>query len=203
MKFFKSAAEFRAWLARNHRSASELWVGFYKKASGKGGLTYGEAVDEALCFGWIDGLRKRVDTVSYTNRFSPRQPRSAWSAINIRRVAALTKAGRMDDWGLRVFRERDVTRSERYSYERKQVQLEPQLRRRFQSNAAAWRFFESQAPSYRRTVTWWIMSAKKDDTRWRRLDALIMESGRGRRLGLLAPPRSRSASPSSSRSRST
>jgi uncharacterized protein YdeI (YjbR/CyaY-like superfamily) len=186
-QFFKSPADFRAWLARNHASGSELWVGFYKKDSGKGGLTYSEALDEALCFGWIDGVRKRVDAVSFTQRFSPRTPRSIWSAVNIERVAALRKAGRMDAVGLQVFRDRDVRRSQLYSYERKKSALEPALLRRFQSRATAWRFFEAQAPSYQRTVTWWIMSAKKDETRCRRLDMLIADSESGRRMGLLTP----------------
>jgi uncharacterized protein YdeI (YjbR/CyaY-like superfamily) len=186
-RFFKSPADFRAWLARNHASASELWVGFYRKDSGKGGLTYSDALDEALCFGWIDGVRKRVDAVSFMQRFSPRTPKSIWSAVNLKRVAALTKAGRMDAVGLQVFRDRDVQRSKLYSYERKQSQLEEGLLRRFRSYATAWRFFEAQAPSYQRTVTWWIMSAKKEETRCRRLDILIAGSESGRRLGLLTP----------------
>lgn len=196
MKFFESAGDFRSWLARNHDKASELWVGFYKKDSGKGGLTYAEAVDEALCFGWIDGVRKRVDAVSYTNRFSPRRPRSIWSAINIRRVGELTKAGRMDPAGLEVFRNRDAERSHLYSYERQRGELAPGLLARFRTKASAWQFFESQSPSYRRTLTWWIMSAKKDDTRWRRLDSLMKACTRGQRLGLLPPPRSESRSSS-------
>jgi uncharacterized protein YdeI (YjbR/CyaY-like superfamily) len=200
--FFKSPAEFRTWLSRNHASATEVWIGFYRKDSGKKGISYSEALDEALCFGWIDGVRKRVDAISYTNRFSPRQPRSIWSAINIRRVAELTKAGRMDPAGLQVFQNRDGERSKLYSYERENCQLEPALLRRFRSNGKAWEFFESQSPSYRRTVTWWIMSARKEDTRWRRLDVLIADSARGRRLGLAAPQPSRSASSSSPASRS-
>ena len=201
--FCKSAAAFRAWLARHHASAPEVWIGFYKKDSGRKGITYSEALDEALCFGWIDGVRKRVDAISYTNRFSPRTARSIWSAVNVRRVDALTKAGRMDPAGLQVFRNRDVARSKLYSYERDTCELDSALVRRFRSNVEAWEFFESQSPSYRRTVTWWIMSAKKEDTRWRRLDVLIADSAKGRRLGLVSPQPSRSASSSSRASRSS
>jgi uncharacterized protein YdeI (YjbR/CyaY-like superfamily) len=188
-RFFKSSGEFRSWLSRNRASASELWIGFHKKASGKAGISYGEALDEALCFGWIDGVRKSIDATSYTIRFSPRKPKSLWSAVNTRRVAALTKAGRMDPSGLEVFRNRDPTRSRLYSYERERAELDGPLLERFRSRAAAWRFFESQPPSYKRTVTYWIMSAKQEETRSRRLDALIAESEHRRRMGLLTPPK--------------
>lgn len=189
--FFKTSAEFRSWLAKNRTAASELWVGFYKKDSGKGGITYSEALDEALCFGWIDGVRKSVDAESYTIRFSPRQPKSIWSAVNARRVAALTKVGSMDPSGLEVFRNRDPGRTLLYSYERERAEFTGLWLERFRSNAAAWRFFDAQPPSYKRTVTFWVMSAKKEETRSKRLDALIAESGLSRRIGLLAPPKSR------------
>ncbi len=190
-RFFKTSAEFRSWLAKNRTAASELWVGFYKKDSGKGGITYSEALDEALCFGWIDGVRKSVDAESYTIRFSPRQPKSIWSAVNTRRVAALTKAGSMDPSGLEVFRNRDPGRTLLYSYERERAEFTGLWLERFRSNAAAWRFFDAQPPSYKRTVTFWVMSAKKEETRSKRLDALIAESGLSRRIGLLSPPKSR------------
>jgi uncharacterized protein YdeI (YjbR/CyaY-like superfamily) len=190
-RFFKSSAEFRSWLATNRTAASELWVGFYKKESGKGGITYSEALDEALCFGWIDGVRKSVDPASYTIRFSPRQPKSIWSAVNTRRVAALIKAGSMDPSGLEVFRNRDPGRTLLYSYERERAEFTGLWLERFRSNAAAWRFFDAQAPSYKRTVTFWVMSAKKEETRSKRLDALIAESALSRRIGLLSPPKSR------------
>ena len=186
-KFFITSEDFRAWLARNGTTASELWVGFYKKETGKGGITYSEAVDEALCFGWIDGVRKSLDAASYTNRFSPRRSKSIWSAINIRRVAALMKAGRMDPSGLEVFRKRDAARSKLYSYERKRAEFSGPLLDRLRANAGAWRFFDAQSASYKRTVTYWVTSAKKEETRLRRLDALIAASGVGRRMGLLAP----------------
>jgi uncharacterized protein YdeI (YjbR/CyaY-like superfamily) len=190
-RFFKSPAEFRSWLANNRTAASELWVGFYKKESGKGGITYSEALDEALCFGWIDGVRKSVDPASYTIRFSPRQPKSIWSAVNTRRVAALIKAGSMDPSGLEVFRNRDPGRTLLYSYERERAEFTGLWLERFRSIAAAWRFFDAQAPSYKRTVTFWVMSAKKEETRSKRLDALIAESALSRRIGLLSPPKSR------------
>src|SRR5687767_10830795 len=135
--YFKSPVEFRSWLSRNHDSAFEVWVGFYKKDSGRTGVTYQEALDEALCFGWIDGVRKKVDPISYTNRFSPRKPRSYWSEVNTRRVAELIKAGRMDQAGLDVFERRDAKRTEQYSFERKNVRFDPSLERRFRANATA------------------------------------------------------------------
>lgn len=190
-RFFKSSAEFRSWLAKNRTAASELWVGFYNKKSGKGGITYSQALDEALCFGWIDGVRKSVDAAGYTIRFSPRQPKSIWSAVNTRRVAALIKAGSMDPSGLEVFRNRDPGRTLLYSYERERAEFTGLWLERFRSNAAAWRFFDAQAPSYKRTVTFWVMSAKKEETRSKRLDALIAESALSRRIGLLSPPKSR------------
>jgi uncharacterized protein YdeI (YjbR/CyaY-like superfamily) len=190
-RFFKSSAEFRSWLAKNRTAASELWVGFYNKESGKGGITYSQALDEALCFGWIDGVRKSVDAAGYTIRFSPRQPKSIWSAVNTRRVAALIKAGSMDPSGLEVFRNRDPGRTLLYSYERERAEFTGLWLERFRSNAAAWRFFDAQAPSYKRTVTFWVMSAKKEETRSKRLDALIAESALSRRIGLLSPPKSR------------
>jgi uncharacterized protein YdeI (YjbR/CyaY-like superfamily) len=196
--FFKSAGEFRRWLETNHASAAEIFVGFYRKDSGRTGITYPEALDEALCFGWIDGVRKKVDDTSYTNRFSPRRAKSIWSAVNTRRLKQLIEAGRVTPAGLKVFQERDAARSKRYSYERERGELDADLLRRFRSNPGAWKFFEAQSPSYRRMMTWWILSARKDETRCRRLDALIADSAAGRRLGLLAPssspsPASRSA----------
>jgi uncharacterized protein YdeI (YjbR/CyaY-like superfamily) len=183
-RYFKSSADFRAWLARNHDSAPELLVGFHKKDSGKGGLTYPEALDEALCFGWIDGVRRRVDADNYSIRFSPRRPRSIWSAVNTRRAGELIAAGRMDPSGLKVFRDRDETRSNAYSYERENVTLDAALLRRLRANRAAAAFFDAQSPSYRRIMAWFVMSARRDETRARRLDHLIAACAAGRRLGL-------------------
>jgi uncharacterized protein YdeI (YjbR/CyaY-like superfamily) len=197
--FFAAAADFRAWLEEHHASVRELLLGFYKTGSGRGGITYQQALDEALCFGWIDGVRKRRDESSYTIRFSPRQRRSIWSAVNVRRVGELAAAGRMHPAGTKAFDSRDPARTQIYSYERAAARFDPASERRFRANRVAWRFFESQAPSYRRAITGWIMSAKKEETRCRRLDQLIAHSERQLRVGLLSPSRSLS---DSARSRS-
>jgi uncharacterized protein YdeI (YjbR/CyaY-like superfamily) len=182
---FRNAAQFRRWLQKHHDTATELWVGFYRKGCGKMGMSYAEAVDQALCFGWIDGVRKKVDDISYTNRFSPRKPKSLWSAINIRRVGELTKVGLMAAPGIAVFKARDPERSGRYSFENRPTSFAPELEKLFRANKAAWMFWEAQPPGYRRTVTWWVMSAVKDETRCSRLARLINDMARGRRLGLM------------------
>ena len=180
--FFESGAHFRRWLEENHDRAKELWFGFYKKGSGRAGVTYAEALDEALCFGWIDGVRKSVDESRYVIRFTPRTPRSVWSAVNIKRVGELTASGRMAEPGLRAFRARDESRSGRYSYEARTRELDPAYERRLRANRKAWAFFQSQAPWYQHATKSWVMSAKKEETRLRRLSALIEGSARGERL---------------------
>ncbi len=190
--FFASPVEFRAWLERHHESARELWVGFYKKGSGRASITWPEAVDEALCFGWIDGVRKGIDEESYANRFTPRKPRSTWSAVNIRRVEELTRAGRMRPAGLRAFEQRSEERSATYSYEqRKEASLEPAQERLFRANRKAWEFFQAQAPWYRRAAIWWVVSAKRQETRNKRLATLIEDSEQGRTVRPLTPPSKR------------
>ncbi len=184
--FFGSPSEFREWLEQNHDSAKELWVGFYKKGSGKAGITWPEAVDQALCFGWIDGIRKRVDETSYTNRFTPRRRGSTWSAVNIKRVGELTELGLMRPAGLEAYEQRDETKAQLYSYERAESKLVEAYERQFREHERAWAFFSTQSPSYRRTSSWWIMSAKKEETRQRRLAALIEASERGEKLGTVA-----------------
>ena len=183
MKYFKSASEFRQWLEVNHARVGELWVGFFKKDSGKAGLTYAEAVDEALCFGWIDGLKKRVDELSYTHRFTPRKPTSNWSRINIQHVERLQKAGRMTPAGLKAYAARKPERSGIYSFENAPRSLAPADEKQFKADAVAWEFFHRQPPGYQRTAIWWMVSAKKPETRARRLSQLIQESRNGRRLG--------------------
>jgi uncharacterized protein YdeI (YjbR/CyaY-like superfamily) len=183
--FFQSASDFREWLARNHDKVRELWVGFYKKKSGKVGISYQEAVDEALCFGWIDGLKKAVDDVSYTHRFTPRKAKSFWSAVNIKRVGELKRAGRMMPPGLAAFAGRDEQKARQYSYERSTCKLEGVQEKQFRGNAKAWEFFQTQPPGYRRTATWWVISAKREETRDKRLAKLIETSERGRRLDML------------------
>lgn len=182
--FFPSATDFRRWLTRNHATVRELWVGYFKKGSGRPSITWPESVDEALCFGWIDGVRKSVDAERYVIRFTPRRTGSVWSRVNIRRAEALIAAGRMRSAGRKAFDARDPARTERYSFEQRLVaKLDREAEARFRADARAWRFFQSTPPGYRRLVTWWVVSAKREATRARRLDRLIAECAAGRRLG--------------------
>ena len=198
VKHFRDAAAFRRWLEKYHDTAKELWIGFYRKGCGRTGMSYAEAVDQALCYGWIDGIRKRLDDISYTNRFTPRTPRSIWSAINIRRVGELTKLGLMAPSGAAAFKARDPKRSGLYSFENRPASFAPELEKVFKTNKAAWAFWEAQPPGYRRTITWFVMSAVKDETRRTRLAAVIDASARERRLGL-APAAKKSSTKGSSR----
>jgi uncharacterized protein YdeI (YjbR/CyaY-like superfamily) len=191
--FFVSASEFRAWLEEHHESATELLVGFHKRKTGRPSLTWVESVREALCYGWIDGVRKRIDEDAYTIRFSPRKPGSIWSSVNVRHVEALKAAGAMRPAGLRAFDARRANTSGIYSYEQRSVDLPPPYARLLEKNPAARRFFEAQPPSYRRAVMWWIVSAKKEETRSKRLTALIRLCERGERLPGLMPLRPRAA----------
>ena len=179
-RFFKTPAALRRWFEAHHATSAELWIGFYKKDSGRGGVVYKQALDEALCFGWIDGMVRRVDEVCYMQRFTPRRPRSTWSAVNIAKMRALIDGGRAQPAGLAAFERRTPDRSAVYSYEqRRAAALSPAERLAVKANPAAWSFFEVQPPSYRRTVAWWIQSAKKTETRARRLAVLIDCSARG------------------------
>jgi uncharacterized protein YdeI (YjbR/CyaY-like superfamily) len=184
--FFASPSEFRSWLDQHHAEAPELWVGFYKRDTGKPSLTWPESVDCALCYGWIDGVRKSLGETSYMIRFTPRKPTSTWSAINIKRVAALEKMGLMRPSGRKAFHKRKDDKSGIYSYERKTATLTAAQQREFRAKKPAWEYFQSQPPWYRRTATFWVVSAKKEETRQRRLAALIESSGDGRRIGPLA-----------------
>lgn len=179
--FFKSPAHFRAWLERHHASVKELWVGFYKKSSGKTGLTYLESVDEAICFGWIDGLKKRYDEQSFMHRFSPRTRSSTWSTINIKRARALQKSGRMVGAGLKAFRERTRAQEGMYLGVRPQETLASEYEQLFKTHSVAWQFFQAQPPGYRRLVTKWIMMAKRPETREKRLQETIEMSAAHRR----------------------
>ncbi len=183
--FFTTAERFRRWLHKNHATATELQVGFYRKESGRKSITYPEALDEALSFGWIDGIRNRLDEQSYTIRFTPRRAGSYWSKVNIKRAKELIEAGRMHDAGLREFTRADTTRASRYSFERDSAKLDPALEKVFKANTKAWAFFVAQPPGYRRIAAWYVVSAKKDETRARRLGTLIEVSARGQRLGLM------------------
>ena len=186
--FFETPDDFRRWLRTNHRTAQELWVGFHKKDSGLPSITWPEAVDEALCFGWIDGVRKRVNADSYMNRFTPRRKNSVWSAVNTRRVAGLIRQRRMRAAGLKAFQARDAATASRHSFERTQARLDAPLAARFRANRPAWRFFESQPAGYRQIAIWFVMSAKQEATRARRLERLMTDSAAGRRIGLLQRP---------------
>jgi uncharacterized protein YdeI (YjbR/CyaY-like superfamily) len=182
LKFFKTPAAFRRWLAANHATAKELWVGFYKKGSGKPSINWPESVDEALCFGWIDGLRKSIDEESYKIRFTPRKLTSVWSAVNIRNVEQLIKEHRMQAAGMEAFAARKENRSGIYSYEQRSAELVEPYLGKFKRHKIAWKFFQAQPPSYRKVMNWWVVSAKQEETRLKRLDKLIEESAQGRRL---------------------
>ncbi len=188
--FFTTRAKFRAWLQQHHADTTELWIGFHRAASGKGGLTYREALDEALCFGWIDGVRQRFDDTSYRQRFTPRTLKSYWSAINVKRAEELIKDKRMAPSGLRAFERRDASETARYSFERAEAAFTPGQLKQFRSKRAAWDYFQSQPPYYRRLATFWVVSAKKEETRVRRLATLIGDSAAGRRIGLMASQKS-------------
>ena len=187
--FFRTSAEFRHWLNGHHTSVAELWVGYYKKDSGKPSITWPESVDEALCFGWIDGLRKSIDRFSYTIRFTPRKATSIWSAINIRRVQALMARRRMRSAGLKAFTARRENKSGIYSYEQRPETLPEPLARTFNRSKSAARFFHSQPASYRRAAIWWVISAKKEETRLKRLKKLISDSSRERRIPQFTRPK--------------
>jgi uncharacterized protein YdeI (YjbR/CyaY-like superfamily) len=181
-RYFRTAAEFRRWLAAHHATETELLVGFYKKASGIAGITYQEAVDEALCYGWIDGVLRPLDADSFAQRFTPRTAKSIWSRVNIAKVEGLIKAGRMAAPGLKCYRERDPKRANLYSFERPAMTFSPALARLFRKSAAAWRFFQAQPPGYCRLLTFWVKSPKQEKTRETRLARLIEASSKGKRL---------------------
>lgn len=190
--FFATPGKFRAWLVKHHDAKRELLVGFYKKGSGKPSITWPESVDEALCFGWIDGVRRSVDGERYTIRFSPRTSRSTWSAVNIKRAKELIDLGRMTPAGLAAFEARADERSAVYAYEqRHSAQLDKEFERRFRANRKAWEHFQSRPPSYRRTAIYWVTSAKKPETRERRLEQLIERSAHSETVNALTPPSKR------------
>jgi len=186
VKIFLGPVELRAWLEHNHGKAQELFVGIYNQRTDKISITYPEALDEALCFGWIDGVRRSVNETTYAVRFTPRKPRSYWSAVNIKRFGELKKLGRPAAAGLAAFENRSQD-SGKYSFENRPSKLDAALEKQFRTNQKAWEFFSAQAPWYRRTSIFWIVSAKKEETRLQRLGRLIRDSENGRRLGMLKP----------------
>ena len=192
-KFFRTPASFREWLETHHSSAEELWVGYYKKGSGKPSITWPESVDEALCFGWIDGVRKSIDADSYMIRFTRRRPRSIWSAVNIKRAYELINLKRMTPAGIKAFSAREENRSGIYSYEQRSPELPEQYASIVKKNSAAWNYLQQQPMFYRKALSWWILSAKKEETRLRRLDKLIEISAKQQRVPPFVAVKGRSA----------
>lgn len=180
--FFASAEEFRNWLKENHAVKQEIWAGFYKTGTGKPSMTWSESVDQALCFGWIDGIRKSIDDESYCMRFTPRKPNSNWSTVNINKIEELTAKGLMSPAGIAAFEKRKPEKSGIYSFEREAASFSPDFEKQFKANTAAWNYFSSAAPSYRKTATYWIISAKQEATKLNRLIKLIEACAEGRRL---------------------
>lgn len=174
--FFATQSDFRKWLEKYHNKATELFVGFYKVDSGKPSMTWTQSVDEALCFGWIDGVRKSIDEYSYFIRFTPRKPKSIWSAVNIQKIEELTKQGLMQPAGLASFENRKENKSKIYSYENAEVKFSSEFEKQFKANKKAWEYFQSLAPSYRKPSTNWVMSTKQETTKLKRLNELIADS---------------------------
>ena len=180
--YFESPEDFRDWLEKNHESQTELLVGFYKVSSGKRSISWPQSVDQALCFGWIDGVRTSIDAESYTIRFTPRRATSIWSAVNIRKMQELTDAGLMRPEGLQAFALRTESRSKIYSHENEAVAFDPEIEKIFRSNTQAWTFFCAQPPSYRKVITHWVTNAKQEKTRMARLEKTMLASEQGKRL---------------------
>jgi len=179
---FENPAEFRAWLEEHHDRETELWVGYYRKGVPKTSMTYPEAVEEALCFGWIDGVGRRIDDEVSANRFTPRTKRSTWSAVNVARIGELIVAGRVHPAGLRAFEARTADNTGIYSYENRPTDLPDTYLAQLHANAAAWSWWQAQTPGYRRAATWWVVSAKQEVTRDRRLASLIEDCAAGRMI---------------------
>jgi uncharacterized protein YdeI (YjbR/CyaY-like superfamily) len=191
VRFFSRREELRDWFEQNHARESELWIGYHKKETRKAGVTYPAALEEALCYGWIDGQVRSFGEDGYTNRYTPRKPGSRWSSTNVAKVEELSRAGRMRPAGIRAFESRDPSQPKGYSVKEQSEALDRGLLKEFKSSERAWHFFESQPPSYRRITTFWVMSARQEETRRRRLHVLIEESERGERVNLLSPGSSR------------
>jgi uncharacterized protein YdeI (YjbR/CyaY-like superfamily) len=180
--YFKNPSDFRKWLLENHEKENELLVGFYKVSSEKKGITWSESVDQAICFGWIDGVRKSIDEQRYCIRFTPRKPTGTWSGINIKKVEELTGKGWMHPARIEAFKKRKEHRSRIYSYEKEPENLQKDFEKKFKANKKAWQFFHNIPPSYVRTAIHWVMSAKMKETKVRRLEELIKDSEAGRRI---------------------
>ncbi|MEO5510755.1 MAG: YdeI/OmpD-associated family protein [Longimicrobiales bacterium] len=188
-RFFATPAKFRVWLEAHHETESELYVGFHKIGSGKPSITWPQSVDEALCFGWIDGVRKSIDDTAYVIRFTPRRTKnSIWSRVNLKRVPELMAEGRMAPAGIAAYEMRNPARADRYSFEQGDIALPDAMEKLFRKRRSAWTFFESQAPSYRKAALWWVVSAKQEATQKRRLDTLIADSAAGQRIEQMRRP---------------
>ena len=181
-KYFSTQADFRRWLEENHDKETELTVGFYKVGSGKPSMNWSQSVDEVLCFGWIDGVRRSIDAESYAIRFTPRKSKSVWSAVNIAKVAELTEKGLMKSAGIAAFAEREEGKSKIYAYENEAKQFSNEFESEFRANEKAWEFFQNQANWYKKQMTSWVMTAKQEATRQKRLGKLIGESENGKRV---------------------
>jgi uncharacterized protein YdeI (YjbR/CyaY-like superfamily) len=180
--FFTNQDDFRKWLAENHKKETELLVGFYKKESGRPTMTWSQSVDQALCFGWIDGVRKSIDKDSYCIRFTPRRPTSIWSDINIQKIEELKKEGLIQPSGIAAFKNRKASKSRIYSFETETKKLPDQFELKFKANIIAWDFFTRQAPSYQKTIIHWIVTAKQEKTKLTRLVRTITESEKQKRI---------------------
>ena len=183
--FFKSPAEWRDWLEKHYASETTLLVKFYKKDSGKLNMTYQQALDQALCFGWIDGVRGALDDEAYTMKFHHRKPHSIWSAVNIKRIGELAAEGLVHPYGQKIFDERDLSKQGSYSHEQATLELPPEYEQQFRANVKAWDFFQSRAPSYKKPAIWWVISAKQEATRLKRLATLLEDSAAGRKIAPL------------------
>jgi uncharacterized protein YdeI (YjbR/CyaY-like superfamily) len=184
--FFVTQKDFRQWLEKNHDKATELIVGFYKVGSGKPSMTWSQSVDQAICFGWIDAVRKSIDAHSYFIRFTQRKPKSIWSAINIKKVEELTKQGLMESQGLAAFEKREESKSKIYAYEIESVKFDGNFEKKFKANKKAWAYFQSLPPSYQKQTIYWVMTAKKIETKVKRLEELIRDSETGRKIKRLS-----------------
>jgi uncharacterized protein YdeI (YjbR/CyaY-like superfamily) len=180
--FFKSAAELRKWLKKNHNKVNEFWIGYYKKGASKKGVTYIETVEECLCFGWIDGLVRGMDEEKYCQRLTPRRPNSIWSAVNIKKMEALIDSGQAEESGIKVYKMRDKKRAGLYSFENKEHKLGAAFGKKFKANKKAWEYYSNMPPWYRRTSAFWVISAKKEETKLKRLEELIRDSEAGRKI---------------------
>lgn len=192
IKFFKDAAALRKWFETNHAKKDELWLCYYKKGSGKKSVSYGESVDQALCYGWIDGITKGIDEEKYCQRFTPRRKNSIWSAVNIKKMETLIASKQMMPAGLKVFNERNPERANLYSFEQEKHEFPQKYLKKFKANKTAWKNFNEMPPSYRKQATWWVISAKQEETKLRRLAALMDDSKNGLRIKPLRPDEYRS-----------